>query len=105
MEGDIGDVADYPAIVAGRAGRYVEKGAGAEFVDGAVFHSSGGATGNDQADVLDVAARCAYQGADMERLLPTGLIGGAADGHAADTDEFKFAFSEGANLVGLFKTL
>jgi hypothetical protein len=105
MEGDVGDIADYPAIVAGRAGWDVEERAGAKFVDGAVFHRGGGATGDDEPNVLDVTARRANAGPDVEGPLPTGLIGGATDGHTADANKFKLAFFEDPNFVGFFKTL
>jgi len=40
----------------------------------------------------------------MERPLPTGLIGGATDGHAADADELKLSlFFEGPDFVGVLQ--
>jgi hypothetical protein len=105
MERDVGGVTDDPAIVAGRAGGNVEERAGAEFVDGAVVEGGGGAAGEDQADVFDVAARGTNRGADVQGPLPAGLVGGAADGDAADADEFEFSFFEDADFVGGFETL
>ena len=49
-----------------------EEHAGAQFVDGTVFHSGGGAAGKDQADVLHVAARSAYAWTYVEGPLPAG---------------------------------
>src|SRR5277367_4853543 len=100
MEGDVGLVANYPAIVAWGAGRDVKEGAGPEFVDGAVVHGGGGAAGDNQADMFDVATGSADDGADVHGPLPAGLVSGAADGHGAEVDEFKFPFFEGADFVG-----
>jgi|SRR5580658_4249778 hypothetical protein len=100
MQGDIRLIADYPAIVAGRAWRNVEEGAGAEFVDGAVVHGRGGAAGEDQADVFDIAAGSTDGRADVLGPLPAGLVRGAADGHGAEVDEFEFSLFEGAYFVG-----
>src|SRR5271156_1899808 len=100
MEGDVGLVADYPAVMTWGAGRNVEEGAGAEFVDGAVVHGGGGAAGENQADMFDVATGSAEDGADVHGPLPAGLVGGAADGHGAEVDEFEFSFFESADFVG-----
>jgi len=59
----------------------------------------------DEADVFNVTARGADVGADVGGPAPSRLVGGAADGHAAEADEFEFAFFEGADFVGGFKTL
>jgi hypothetical protein len=103
VEGDVGLVADYPAVMTWGAEGNVEQGAGAEFVDGAVVHGGGGAAGKDEADVFDIAAPGAYGGADVLGPLPAGLIGGAADGHGAEVDEFEYSFFEGADFVGGFE--
>jgi hypothetical protein len=103
LEGDVRLVADHPAIVAGRTRRDVEEGAGAEFVDGAVVHGGGGAAGEDQADVFDIAAGSAGGGTDVFGPLPAGLVSGAADGHGAEVDEFEFSFFESADFVGGFE--
>jgi hypothetical protein len=49
-------IAYHPAIVSGRAGRDVEELSGAELVDGSILHGGGGTAGEDESDVLDVAA-------------------------------------------------
>ena len=102
MQGDVRLVADDPAIVAGRD---VKERAGTEFVDGAVVHCSGGATGKNQPNMLDVAARRSYGWADMRGPFPSRLVSGAADGHIADVNDLELSFLEGANFVRLLKTL
>jgi len=103
MEGDVGLVANYPAVVAWGAGRDVKEGAGPEFVDGAVVHGGCGAAGEDQADVFDIAAGGTDGGADVLGPLPAGFVSGAADGHGAEANEFEFSFFEGADFVGDFE--
>src|SRR5271156_6431314 len=103
MQRDVGLVADDPAIVARWAGRNVEQSAGAQFVDGAVVHRGGSAAGEDQADVFDIATRGADGGADVQGPAPARFVGGAPDGHAAEADEFEFAFIEGADFVRGFE--
>ena len=46
-----------------------------------------------------------HGGPDVNGPLPSGLVRGAADGHASDANEFEFSFFERSYLVGLFKTL
>jgi hypothetical protein len=55
--------------------------------------------------MFDVAARRTYAGADVHGPLPSGLVRGAADGHASNANEFEFSFFECPHFVGLFKTL
>jgi hypothetical protein len=104
MQGDVGHIADYPTVVPGWARRDVEEGARAEFVYGAVFHGGSGRAGEDQTNVLDVAARGTYGGAYVEGPLPAGLVGGTADGQAPDADDFENAFFEGADFIRGFET-
>jgi len=105
MQGDVGLVADYPAIVTRRPGRNVKEGTGAEFVDPAVVHGGSGAAGEDEADVFDVASGGADRGADVGGPFPAGLVGGAADGHATEADDFEFTLFEGADFIGGFEAL
>jgi len=37
--------------------------------------------------------------------LPSGLIGGASDGHSTDLNQFKFSFFKSADFVGAVKAL
>jgi hypothetical protein len=103
VDGDVGLVAYYPAVMTWGAGGNVEQGARAEFVDAAVVHGGAGTAGQDQADVFDIAAPGADGGADVLGPLPAGLIGSAADGHGAEVDEFEYSFFEGADFVGGFE--
>src|SRR6202453_3685315 len=54
--------------------------------------------------MLDVAARRADGGTDVNRPFPSGLVGGAADGHAAYMNEFEFSLFERSDFIGFFKT-
>ena len=65
--------------------------------------AAGGAAGEDQADVLDIAAGGTNGGSHVFGPLPAGLVGGAADGYGAEVDEFEFSFFEGADFVGDFE--
>ena len=104
MQRDVWCITHHPTIVTGRSMWNVEERAGAEFVDGAVIHRRSGTARENQTDVLDVAARSAYAGPDMNGPFPSWLVRGAADGHAPDANEFEFSFLEGLYLVGLFET-
>jgi hypothetical protein len=81
--------------------------AGAEFMNGAraVLCRGRGAAGEHESNMLDVATRRAHAGADVDRPLPSRLVGGAADRHASYADQFEFSFFEHSHFVGLFKTL
>src|ERR1017187_6001347 len=105
VQRDVRFIAHYPAIVTGRPRWDVEEHAGAEFVDRAIIHGSGGTAREHQANMLNVAARCPYAWPNMKRPLPAGLIGGAADGHAPDANQFELSFFERSNLVWLLETL
>src|ERR1700691_4803278 len=54
--------------------------------------------------MLDVAARRADSGTDVNRPFPPGLVGGAAYGHAANMNEFEFSLFERSDFIGFFKT-
>src|SRR5689334_14133294 len=85
VQRDVRLVADDPAVV--WRGGDVEQLAGAELVDGAVVERDGGGAGEHQPDVLDRAARGADARADVLAPLPSRLVRGTADGHAADVDD------------------
>ena len=96
-------VAHHPTIMAGRSGWNIKKRTGAEFLDGAVFLSGSGAAGEHHADMLHVAAGGAHRRPHMDGPFPSRLIGGPADGHAADADEFEFSFFKCAYFIRFFK--
>jgi hypothetical protein len=102
VDGDVGFVADDPAVVAGLD---VEDVAGIHLDDAAIIHCRSGSTGDNHTDVGDIAALLAQGFADVLGPAPTGLIRGAADGHAAEMDEFELAFFEGADFVGVLELL
>src|ERR1700726_3900031 len=103
MQRHVWRVAHHPTIVTGRPGWNVKESAGAEFMNRAVFHGSSRAAGEHHANVFDVAARGAHTRSDMHGPFPSRLIRSAADGHAADADEFKFSFFECSYFIGLFE--
>jgi deferrochelatase/peroxidase EfeB len=73
--------------------------AGLELDDAAVLERGGRRARDHQADVLDLAARLADAGADVQRPLPARLVGGAADRQAADVDDLEAALLHLADLV------
>src|SRR3989442_14573032 len=58
---------------------------------------------NDQAEVLNAAMRLPGRRSDVLRPFPSWLVGGAANTHAADADDFKPTLVKGANFVGFLK--
>ena len=91
--------------MAGRSARNVKERPGAKFMDRAVLHRSGCTTRKHKPDMLDIAARRAYAGSDVQRPFPSRLVCGTADGQTPDANEFKFPFFERSQFVGSFKTL
>src|SRR6266849_2137700 len=104
MQRNVRRITHHPAIVTGRSGWNIKEHSGAEFVDRAVLHRSSGTSGEHHPNMLDVAARRAHAGPDVNGPLPSRLVRGAADGHTSDANEFEFSFFERSYLVGLFKT-
>src|SRR5437870_6826505 len=49
---------------------------------------------NDQAEVLNAAMRLPGRRSDVLRPFPSWLVGGAANTHAADADDFKLPLSK-----------
>jgi hypothetical protein len=105
VERDVSLITYHPAIVTGGAGRNIEESAGGKFANGAAFDGRSRTAGKCQAHVLDVAARGTHAGADVDGPSPAGLIGGAADGEAANPNDFEFSFIEGSDFIGLIKSL
>src|SRR5271156_3405232 len=102
MEGDVGLVADHPAVVTRRD---VEDVSRAYLGDGAVVRCSSCAARDDDADMLDRAARRAGRRTDMQRPSPAWFIGRAADRHAAYPNNLELSFLKGPNFVGLLEPL
>src|SRR5689334_8418954 len=97
MQRDVRLVADDPAVV--RDGGDVEDLPGAELEDRAVVERGGGGAGEHHAHVLDRATGGADGRPDVLAPLPSRLVGGAADGQAAEVHDLEFALLEGADLV------
>src|ERR1700726_4705656 len=98
MQGDVRLVADPPAVVSGCD---VEDVSRAHLGDGGVVHCSCCAARDDDADMLDRAARRA----DMHRPSPAWFIGSAANRHAAYANNLELALLKSTNFVGLIETL
>ena len=76
-----------------------------QFVDCAILHRSRSTPGEHETHVLHVTAGSPYCGSDVDGPFPSRLVGGAANGHAADMHDFEFPFFEGAHFIGIFETL
>src|SRR4029077_1667847 len=95
-------VADHPAVVSGCD---VEDVSRAHLGDRAVVHRSSRAAGDDDADMLDRAARPAGRRADMQRPSPAWFIGRAANRHAAYPNNLELALLKGPDFIGLLEPL
>src|SRR5215831_10934049 len=102
MQGDVGLVADHPTVVSGCD---VEDVSRAHLGDRAVVHRRGRAAGDDDADMLDRAARGANSRADMQRPSPARFVSRAADRHAAYPHNLELTFLERPNFVWLLEPL
>ena len=101
MQRDVRLIADYPAVVAGFD---VEHDARLHLPDPAVVHGRGRTARDHHPDMLDRAALRSCSLANMLRPLPPRLIGGAANCHAANVNQFKLALLKYPHFVGLLKT-
>src|ERR1700736_5475825 len=72
MQRDVGLVPDHPAVVSGCDMEEVSR---AHLKDSAIVHRSSRTARDDDADMLDWAARRAHSGPDMQRPFPAGLVG------------------------------
>ena len=102
--GDINDddwfIADDPRIVTGRQqGNFTRS----KFLCAAVIHEHVQPSGNVILQVRGFAAFGLGDGFDARGPFPSGLEGGAAEGDAAEFDEFDFAVGETADIVGFRK--
>src|ERR1700730_13453279 len=102
MQGDVGLVADHPAVV---SWSNVEDVSRAHISNGAIVHRSCRPARDDDADMLNRATRRANSRADMERPSPTGFIGRAANRHATYPNNLELALFERPNFVRLLKPL
>src|SRR6266481_9701828 len=78
---------------------------GTHLGDSAVVHRSSRAARDDDADMLDRAARRAGRRADMQRPSPAWFIGRAANRHAAYPNNLELALVKGSNFVRLLEPL
>src|SRR5215471_21746995 len=87
MQGDVRLVTDHPAVVSGCD---VEDVSRTQLCDSTVVDCRCRPAGDDNADMLDRAARHAGPWADMQRPSPARFVGRAANRHAADPNNFEF---------------
>src|SRR6266481_4554736 len=78
---------------------------GTHLGDSAVVHRSSRAARDDDADMLDRAARRAGRRADMQRPPPAWFIGRATNRHTAYPNNLELALLKGPNFVGMFEPL
>src|SRR6267143_1999247 len=93
VDGDVGFVADDPAVMAGGD---IEDVARCEVVFPAVAHLDPVSTGNDHAHMLDFAILRACRGTDMGGPLPSRLVDGLPEGHPSDPEQIEVALLERA---------
>src|SRR5712672_2915955 len=73
--------------------------------DGAAVHRGSRAARDDEADMLDLAARRARRLANMQRPFPAWFIGRAPNRHAAYPNNLELALLKGAHFVRLLEPL
>src|SRR4029453_7394386 len=96
-------VANHPAVVRRRWN--VKEASGTQLDDGPVFEGSGCSARDDEADVLDRAARRTDSRSDVDRPLPAGVVRGAADREAADPHDLEASLLHLAYFVGTPQSL
>src|ERR1700730_17756856 len=102
MQGDVGLVANHPAVVSRCDVDDISRG---HLGDSAVVHRSSRAARDDDADMLDRAARRAGPRADMQRPSPSWFRGRAANRHTAYPNNLELALFKGPNFVGMLEPL
>ena len=102
MQRNVRLVSDHPGVVTGRD---VEDLACAHFDYVAIAHRGGGAAGNDHAYMFDLTFFLSQGFADMFGPALAGFVRGPANGHAAESDNFKSSLFKCADFVREFKAL
>src|SRR6266550_6799202 len=100
MQGNVGLVPYDPGVV---PGRNIENLSCAHLNDVTVTHGGGCAAGYDHTDMFDHTFFLLQRFANVFGPTPSRVISGAAYGHAAQMDNFKFSLLEGADFVRRFK--
>ncbi len=95
MQRNVGLVANHPGVVTGRNVEHLPR---AHFNHIAIAHRGGRAAGNNHTDMLDKAFFLSQRLANVFGPAPSRLVRGAANGHAADVDNFEFSFFKGAGI-------
>ena len=100
VEGNIGLVTDYPAIVAGPDVKQISR---SHLVVAAVFHSASGAPGHNHPDVFHLAERRTGRSSNMFRPFPSRLVARATDYHRADLYRLKSSFFKCPHLIWMLE--
>src|SRR5262245_15598992 len=101
VKGDIRLLPHHPAIV--RYLRNVEELAGPKREHPPILQRCGGCARHHKPDMCHGAALSADSRANVLRPPPPRLVGGSADGEAADTDDLELSLLHHARLVGRFE--
>ena len=96
VDDDHGFIADNPGVVTGWD---VDGFAGADVAFGAIVHPEVHGSGELDSEMGGLAARGTGDGFDVGGPAPSGLEGCAAEGDAANGDEFDFAVWELASFL------
>src|SRR5215472_8259965 len=106
MQGNVGLVTDYPAVM---AGWNIEDITRFHFDYAAIVHGCHRAARNNEANMFDRtrlrACACAQSLANVDRPLPARLVGRAPQSHAANPNDLELALFERAKFVGMLKSL
>ena len=97
VEGDVGLIADHPAVVSGRD---VEEVASPHHHFASVVHLGHRLTAQYEADMLNLARRLTSHRPDVLRPLPTRLVCRAAERGGPDLVELELALSNVRTLLG-----
>jgi hypothetical protein len=102
VQGHVRVISDDPAIVPRGD---VEKVSGLQVDHAAIVHGRHGTTGYDEPYVLDHATFLTRNFAHVFRPLPAWIVGGPADRHLADFDQFEPALLKIAHCIWFVEAL
>lgn len=102
MQRYVGLVAQHPAVMAWRD---VEEVSRIQLFYRSPVHCRRGASGDDEPDVLHIAAPLPLSRPDMSRPLPSRLVGSPAYCHATNPHDLEPSLLEETHLVGMLESL
>jgi hypothetical protein len=104
VERHIDLITDNPTVMARRTRGNIEEGPGWTHVRGAAVDDRGGAAGQDEAYVFDVAMRRPHTWSYVPRPAPSRFVCAPPDRQPAKVNDLKLSFVKDADLIGLLKT-